>query len=247
MIIKLLIDGGDMKPGPAIAQQLGPMGINMGKVISEINSATKEFKGVKVPVELDVNEKTKSFLVKVASPPTSELLKKELKLEKGTADHKNFLVGNASIEDIIKITKIKYPNMLEKNLKNAVKSVLGTCKSIGIIVENKDPNELIKDVAAEKYDQEINAQITETPAEKRKNIDEFYAKIKQDQDNKIKLAQKAAEEAEAKKTEEAKAAIQDASKAPATAKTAAPAAAAAAAAPAKKEEKKTEKKAEKKK
>ena len=245
MIIKLLIDGGDMKPGPAIAQQLGPMGINMGKVISDINSATKEFKGVKVPVELDVNEKTKSFLVKVASPPTSELLKKELKLEKGTADHKNFLVGNASIEDIIKITKIKYPNMLEKNLKNAVKSVLGTCKSIGILVENKDPNELIADVAAGKYDKEINEQITETTTEKRKSIDEFYAKIKQEQDNKIKLAQKAAEEAEAKKTEEAKAAIQE--RAPATAAkipaaAAAPAATTAAPAKAKKEEKKADKK-----
>ena len=87
MIIKLLIDGGDMKPGPAIAQQLGPMGINIGKVISDVNTATKEFKGVKVPVELDVNEKTKSFVVRVSSPPTSELLKKELNLEKGTANH----------------------------------------------------------------------------------------------------------------------------------------------------------------
>ncbi len=246
MIIKLLIDGGDMKPGPAIAQQIGPMGINMGKVISDINNATKEFKGVKVPVELDVNEKTKTFVVRVASPPTSELLKKELKLEKGTADHKNSIIGNASIEDVIKIAKIKHPNMLEKNLKNAVKSILGTCKSIGILVENKDPNELVKDVNEGKYDKEINSEITVTQVDKRKKIDEFYAKIKQDQDNKIKLAQRAAEEAEAKKTEEAKAAIQDASKAPATAKATSTAPAAAAPA-AKKEEKKTEKKAEKKK
>jgi large subunit ribosomal protein L11 len=237
MIIKLLIDGGDMKPGPAIAQQLGPLGINIGKVISDINSATKEFKGVKVPVELDVNEKTKSFTVKVSSPPTSELLKKELNLDKGTADHKNTVVGAASIEDIIKVTKIKYPNMLEKNMKNAVKSVLGTAKSIGIIVENRNPNELIEDVNAGKFDKEINSLSTETKTDKRKIINDYYAKIKQDQDNKIKLAQKAAEEAEAKKTEEAKTALQDASKAPATSKAATPAAAAAPAA-AKKDEKK---------
>jgi len=246
MIIKLLIDGGDMKPGPAIAQQLGPMGINIGKVISDVNTATKEFKGVKVPVELDVNEKTKSFVVKVSSPPTSELLKKELNLEKGTANHKDSIMGNASIEDIIKVTKIKYPNMLEKSLKNAVKSVLGTCKSIGILVENKDPNELIQDVAAGKYDKEIETISTETKTDKRKIINDFYAKIKQDQDNKIKLAQKAAEEAEAKKTEEAKVAIQDASKAPVTAKTVTPAAASAPTA-VKKEEKKADKKTEKKK
>ena len=53
--INLLIDGGNMKPGPAVAQQLGPMGVNMGKVISDVNEATKEFKGMKVPVELDVD------------------------------------------------------------------------------------------------------------------------------------------------------------------------------------------------
>jgi len=239
MIIKLLIDGGDMKPGPAIAQQLGPLGINIGKVISDVNTATKEFKGVKVPVELDVNEKTKSFVVRVSSPPTSELLKKELKLEKGTANHKDSVVGDASIEDIIKVTKIKYPNMLEKNFKNAVKSVLGTCKSIGILVENMDPNQLIADVNSGKYDKEINSMSTETKTDKRKIINDYYAKIKQDQDNKVKLAQKAAEEAEAKKTEEAKTALQDASKAPATAKAGTPVAAAAAP---KKDDKKAEKK-----
>lgn len=232
MIIKLLIDGGDMKPGPAIAQQLGPMGINIGKVIFDINNATKEFKGVKVPVELDINEKTKNFAVRVSSPPTSELLKKELKLEKGSNDHKNLIVGNASIEDIIKITKIKYSNMLEKNFQNAVKSVLGTCKSIGILVENKDPNELIKDVSEGKYDEEINKELTETPPEKRKKIDEFYAKIRQEQDNKLKQAQKAAEEAEAKKTEEEKAKLQESAKVPQHQRTA------EVAAPVKKEEKK---------
>ena len=70
-----------MKPGPVIAQQLGPMGVNMGKVISEVNVATKEFKGMKVPVELNIDEKTKEFTVKTTSPPTSELLKKELGVE----------------------------------------------------------------------------------------------------------------------------------------------------------------------
>ena len=65
MIIKLLIDGGDMKPNAAISQKLGPMGINIGKVVSDINKATLSFKGIKVPVELDVNPKTKNFLINV--------------------------------------------------------------------------------------------------------------------------------------------------------------------------------------
>ena len=203
MIIKLLIDGGNMTPGPAIAQQLGPMGIYMGKVISEVNEATKEFKGMKVPVELDVDEKTKDFTVSTSSPPTSELLKKELKLEKGTPDHKNQKMGNASIEDVIKVTKVKYSNMLEKEFKSGVKSVLGTCSSIGILVENKEPNELIEDVNAGKFDKEIEAKSTETNPEKRQELDTKFKELKTEQEAKLAEKQKEAEEAEAAKAEQA--------------------------------------------
>jgi large subunit ribosomal protein L11 len=203
MIIKLLIDGGNMTPGPAIAQQLGPMGVNMGKVISDVNEATKEFKGMKVPVELNIDEKTKEFTVSTSSPPTSELLKKELKLEKGTPDHKNQTMGNASIEDIIKITKVKYSDMLEKEFKSGVKSVLGTCASIGILVEDKNPNELIEEVRIGKFDKEIDEKLTETNPEKRKKLDNYFKELKAEQEAKLAAEAKAAEEAEAAKAAEA--------------------------------------------
>ena len=96
MIIKLLVDAGDMKPGPAVGQKLGPLGINMGKVVQDVNAATKQFKGVKVPVELII-EKDKSFTVNVLSPPTTELLKKELGIEKASGLHKKIKAGNVSI------------------------------------------------------------------------------------------------------------------------------------------------------
>ena len=204
MDIKLLIDGGNMKPGPAIAQQIGPLGINMGQVISKINEATKEFKGMKVPVKLDINEKTKDFTVETSSPPTSELLKKELNLEKGTSDHRNIKVGNASIEDVIKITKIKYPNMLEKDFKTAVKSILGTCASIGILVENQNPNELIHKIDSGRFEQEINSQSTETNPEKRKRLDEHFTKLKEEQEAKLEAERLAAEEAAEAAAEEGK-------------------------------------------
>jgi|TARA_B100001971_G_C18233052_1_gene565218 large subunit ribosomal protein L11 len=205
MIIKLLIDGGKMTPGPAVAQQLGPMGINMGKVISEVNEATKEFTGMKVPVELDIDEKTKEFTVKTSSPPTSELLKKEINLEKGTADHKAQKVGNVSIEDIIKVTNVKYSGMLEKEFKSAVKSVLGTCASIGVLAENKDANILIQDVNAGKFDKEIDGKLTETTPEKRKKLDSHFKEVVEEQER-IIAEQKAAEEEAAKEAEAAKAA-----------------------------------------
>jgi len=210
MKIKLLIEGGDMKPGPAVAQQLGPMGVNMGKVISDVNTATAEFKGMKVPVEIDIDEKTKDFTVHTSSPPTSELLKKELNLEKGSDKHAEIKVGNASIEDIIKIAKIKHSNMLEKDLKAAVKSILGTSASIGILVENENPNELIEKVNEGKFDQVINSETTETSPEKRQKLDDFFSEVKSGQDEKI--AQEKAEEEEAAKAAEEKAAKEEGDK-----------------------------------
>ena len=199
MIIKLLVDGAEMKPGPAVAQKLGPIGINMGKVISDVNSATKDFKGMKVPVELDIDEKTKDFSIKTFSPPTSELLKKELGLEKGSNDHKKLKVGNASIEDVIKVTKVKHPDMLQKDFKSSVKSVLGTCKTLGLLVENEDANELISKVDEGVFDSEINNQATEATAEKKQKLKEFFDKVVQEQEVLLKQ-----EEAEAKEAEKAK-------------------------------------------
>jgi len=189
-----------MKPGPAVAQQLGPMGVNMGKVISDVNEATKGFKGMKVPVELDIDEKTKEFKVSTSSPPTSELLKKELGLEKGSAEHKNIKMGNGSIEDVIKVTKVKHCEMLEKEFKSAVKSVLGTCASIGILIENKNPNELIEDVETGKFDKEIDAKTSETSPEKREKLKAHFEKVKAEQD--AKIAEKKREEEKAAEAEQ---------------------------------------------
>src|SRR3989344_5584647 len=131
MIVKLIVDGGDMKPGPAVAQQIGPLGINMGKVISDVNSATAGFKGVKVPVEIDVDAKTKTYKIKVSSPPVAELIKKEISAEKGSGEAEKFKVGNISFERIVSIAKTKMPNLLAKDLRSAIRLIVGTCVSLG--------------------------------------------------------------------------------------------------------------------
>ncbi len=200
MQIKLLVEGGSMKPGPALSQKLGPTGINIGQVIQKVNDATKVFSGIKVPVELDINASTKSFEIKVFSPPVSELLKRELKIDKGSGIHKKIKVANASMEQIISIAKTKFPNMLSKNLKAAVKSVVGTCGSLGILVENKLAKEIEQEIDEGKYDAEIEQERTETSKEKKEILDKFFSEIKTRQDAIIKQeeAVKAQAEAEAK-------------------------------------------------
>jgi len=196
MLIKLLVDGGEMKPGPIVGQKLGPIGINIGQVISDVNKATSEFKGTKVPVTLDIDPKSKKFKVEVSSPPTSELLKKEIGLETGSGDHKKNKVGNISIETIVKVAKIKYPNMLAKDFKSAVKSVIGSAVSLGILVESKG-KELIEDIDNHVYDTEIKSQKTETSAEKKTKLKEFFDNVLKNQEaiKKAEEAAKAAEEA----------------------------------------------------
>src|SRR3989338_3663051 len=178
MIVKLIVDGGDMKPGPAVAQQIGPLGINMGKVISDVNSATAGFKGVKVPVEIDVNAKTKTYEIKVFSPPTAELIKKELGLEKGSGEALKTKVGNIALERIISIAQTKMPNLLAKDLKSAVKLMVGSCVSLGVLVDNKEAKEIEKDIDAGKYDNEISQEITQVSPDKKKNLEEHFANVK---------------------------------------------------------------------
>ena len=78
MKIKLIVEGGAMKPGPAVSQQLGPLGLNLGKIMADVNTATSGFKGMQVPVELDVDAKAKTYEIQVFSPSVATLLKKEL-------------------------------------------------------------------------------------------------------------------------------------------------------------------------
>jgi large subunit ribosomal protein L11 len=204
MKIKLLVEGGAMKPGPALSQQLGPMGINIGQVISDVNESTKDYKGLQVPVEVDVDAGTKEFKIKVFSPPVSGLVKKEIGIEKGSALQGKEKVANASIEQIIAVAKRKHPNMLCRSLKSAVKTVIGTCVSLGILIENKEAYEIEKDVDDGEYDKEINGEITETPPEKKVELEKFFnglKKVEEIQKKKEKAA-KEAEEASKEKPEE---------------------------------------------
>ena len=226
MNIKLIVEGGAMQPGPALSQKLGPAGINLGQVISKVNDATKDFKGLKVPVELEVDTGTKQFEVKVFSPPVSELLKKELKIDKGSGEQKKIKMANASIEQIISIAKTKQQNLLAKDLKAAVKSVIGTCTSLGILVENKTAVEAGLDVDAGKYDKEIKEELTETPKEKKAQLDEYFKSVITEQEKMLQLeaaAAKAAEDAAATATPIAGAEPAAGTATPAAAKTSAPA------------------------
>ncbi|HDD66049.1 MAG: 50S ribosomal protein L11 [Thaumarchaeota archaeon] len=150
--LKFLIQGGEANAGPPIGPALGPLGVNVLQVVEEINRKTGEFKGMRVPVEVVVDTDTKSFEVRVGTPTTAALIVKEAGIEKGSSQPNREFVGELSMEQVVRIAKLKMPDMRAKSLKAAVKQVLGTCQSMGVTVEGKRAKEVMREVDAGAYD-----------------------------------------------------------------------------------------------
>jgi len=151
-VIELLVEGGNAKPGPNIGPKLSQLKLNIGEVISKINEVTKEFKGLQVPVKIIVDTETRKYEIEVGLPPTSSLLKKEANIEIAKRTKPGEIVGNVTMEQIIKVAKMKMKDLNTNNLKSAVKMVLGTALSLGLTVNNRNPKELIKEVDQGLYD-----------------------------------------------------------------------------------------------
>ncbi len=146
-VVEVLVEGGKATPGPPLGPALGPLGINVAQVVKLINEKTKAYAGMQVPVRVEVDPKTKDVSVTVGTPPASSLIKKELGIEKGSGS-RGEVVGNLSIEQVIKIARMKEEDTLSYDLKGVSLEILGTCVSMGVSVDGKDPREvqkLIKD------------------------------------------------------------------------------------------------------
>lgn len=151
-VFKFIVDGGKATAGPPIGPALGPLGLNLMEVVKAINESTAGFAGMKVPVEVEVDVDEKTFNVKVGIPTTAALIVRELKVEKGSSKPRSEKVGNLTMEQVVKIAMIKRPASLAKTLKGVVKEVLGTCLSMGVTVEGKDPKQVQKEVDQGLYD-----------------------------------------------------------------------------------------------
>lgn len=148
--INAIVDGGKATAGPPLGPALGPLGINAGQVIAKINEATKDFAGMKVPVKVIVNTETKEFRIEVGAPATSELIKKEVGIEKG-AGNREAPAGDISLEKLVKIAKSK-SNSLGKDLKATLKEVCGSCFSLGVTIDGKSARDVIREIDDGKHD-----------------------------------------------------------------------------------------------
>ncbi len=142
--IKVMVDAGKASAAQ-LAQALGPLGVNIGAIVDEINKKTSSFSGMKVPVTVVVDAK-KNFEIKVGSPPTSALITKELGAAKGAANPKTETAGNLSMEQVKKIAGMKGEKMNSFTIEKNMREVIGTCNSMGVLVDGKRAKELQKEI-----------------------------------------------------------------------------------------------------
>ncbi|MBI5003117.1 50S ribosomal protein L11 [Candidatus Woesearchaeota archaeon] len=169
--VDALVPGGKATAAPPLGPALGPLGVNIGQVIVEINKKTSSFKGMQVPVKVTVDTDTKEFTVSVGTPPASALIKQEAGLEKGSSNPLAEKVADIKIEQAIKVSKMKQDSLLGKTTKERVKEIIGTCQSMGILVEGKPAHEIIVAIDNGAFAQEIATEKTEISAEELKALE----------------------------------------------------------------------------
>lgn len=175
--VETLVEGGKATAAPPLGPALGPLKVNIGEVVKAINDKTASFKGMQVPVKVIVDTDTKEFEIEVGTPPASGLIKKEAGIEKGSGNPKLDKVADLMIEQIIKISKMKEGALLGNDLKQKVKEVIGTCHSMGVMVEGVPAADAITLVNEGKFDKEIKEEKTELSAEELKKLEEEKKKL----------------------------------------------------------------------
>lgn len=133
-LIKLNIPAGEATPAPPIGPALGQHGVNIMEFVKAYNVETADKRGQVIPAVVTVYE-DRSFSFITKTPPVSEMIKKELRLEKGSGTPHREKVGKLSTEQLRRIAETKLPDLNTKNTDQAIKVVAGTARSMGVELE----------------------------------------------------------------------------------------------------------------
>lgn len=131
--IKLQIPGGVANPSPPVGPALGQHGLNIMEFCKAFNAKTADQKGTVIPVVITVyHDRSFSFITK--TPPAAVLLMKSAKIEKGSGEPNRNKVGTISMKQVEEIAALKLPDLTAKDMDAAVRSILGTARSMGLEV-----------------------------------------------------------------------------------------------------------------
>ena len=132
-VIKLQLQAGQATPAPPVGPALGQHGANIMAFCKEYNERTGAQAGSIIPVEVVVYE-DRSFTFSLKTPPTSDLIKKAIGLEKGSPSQKREKVGTLSRDQVRQIAEVKMKDLNANDVEAAVRMVEGTARSMGVEV-----------------------------------------------------------------------------------------------------------------
>jgi 50S ribosomal protein L11 len=132
--IKLQIPGGVANPSPPVGPALGQHGLNIMEFCKAFNARTADQKGMVIPVVITVyHDRSFSFITK--TPPAAVLLMKSAKIEKGSGEPNRNKVGSISMKQVEEIATLKLQDLTAKDMDAAMRSILGTARSMGLEVK----------------------------------------------------------------------------------------------------------------
>lgn len=133
-LVKLQIPGTKATPAPPVGTALGPHGVNIQDFVVRFNDATKDRPGEVVPVELTIyTDRTFDFILKTA--PASELIKKALKLERGSGKPLQDKVGILTDAQLTEIAKAKMTDLNTTDIEAAKRTIAGTARQMGVKIQ----------------------------------------------------------------------------------------------------------------
>jgi len=133
-LIKLQVPAGKANPSPPVGPALGQHGVNIMEFCKSFNAKTQKQEGMIIPVVITVYaDRSFSFITK--TPPAAVLLKKAAGVVKGSGEPKKVKVGKVTYRQVEEIAKIKQPDLNVVDLDGAIKTIEGTARSMGIVIE----------------------------------------------------------------------------------------------------------------
>lgn len=132
--IKLQVPAGKATPAPPVGSALGPHGLNIMDFCKAFNAKTAKQEGLIIPVVVTVySDRTYSFVTK--TPPAAVLLKKAANIAKGSGEPNRNKVGKVTMQQVREIAQTKMPDLNAPDLDAAVRTILGTARSMGLEVK----------------------------------------------------------------------------------------------------------------
>ena len=133
--IKLQVPAGKANPAPPIGPALGQHGVNIMEFCKAFNAKTAQMDpDMKIPVVITVFA-DRSFTFETKTPPAADLLKKAAGVEKGSGNPKKEKIGKISRAKLEEVARTKMPDLNTTDLQNAIRTIEGTARQMGITIE----------------------------------------------------------------------------------------------------------------